>query len=134
MAAERSSTYECAIMLKSFISHFSSFFFSSSNTATHLGHPGIRSKYASLTVLVSPDPPKILQGDFILTTEEREIELECISENGKPAAEVYVYVYPSVFIVILFHSVVSIGHKCYNNVNCTFNPSKNKWFIVLKPI
>lgn len=56
----------------------------------HIGHPGIRSKYATLTVLVSPDPPKILQGDFILTTEDREIELECISENGKPAAEVII--------------------------------------------
>lgn len=53
-----------------------------------LGEPGIRSNYGTLTVLKSPDPPKILQGDYMVTTEDREIELECISENGKPAAEV----------------------------------------------
>lgn len=52
------------------------------------GEHGIRSNYASLTVLVSPDSPKILQGDFIVTTEDHEIELECVSANGKPAAEV----------------------------------------------
>lgn len=53
-----------------------------------LGEHGIRSKYATLSVLKSPDPPKILQGDNLVTTEDHEIELECVSENGKPAAEV----------------------------------------------
>lgn len=53
-----------------------------------LGEHGIRSKYATLSVLQSPDPPKILQGDNLVATEDREIELECVSENGKPAAEV----------------------------------------------
>lgn len=55
------------------------------------GEHGIRSNYATLTVLKSPDPPKILQGDYMVTTEDREIELECVSENGKPAAEVHIY-------------------------------------------
>lgn len=55
----------------------------------HIGHPGVRSRYATLTILVSPDPPIISQGDYLETTEDREIELECISANGKPAAEVY---------------------------------------------
>lgn len=53
-----------------------------------VGIPGIRSRFATLTVLVPPEPPKIIQGDFLVTTEDREIELECISVGGKPAAEV----------------------------------------------
>lgn len=52
------------------------------------GQPGIRSRFATLTILVPPETPKILQGDFMVTTEDREIELECISVGGKPAAEV----------------------------------------------
>ncbi|XP_067007432.1 irregular chiasm C-roughest protein isoform X2 [Anabrus simplex] len=52
------------------------------------GEPGIRSKFATLTVLVPPEPPRIVQGDFLVTTEDREIELECISQSGKPAAEI----------------------------------------------
>lgn len=52
------------------------------------GQPGIRSRFAKLTVLVPPEPPRILQGDFLVTTEDREIELECVSVGGKPAAEV----------------------------------------------
>lgn len=52
------------------------------------GEPGIRSKFATLTVLVPPEPPRIVQGDFLVTTEDREIELECVSLAGKPAAEV----------------------------------------------
>lgn len=53
-----------------------------------LGQPGIRSRFATLSILVPPEPPKILQGDFLVTTEDREIELECVSVGGKPAAEV----------------------------------------------
>lgn len=53
-----------------------------------LGEPAIRSRFATLTVLVPPDPPRIVQGDTLYTTEDREIELECISANGKPPAEV----------------------------------------------
>ncbi|XP_058063827.1 irregular chiasm C-roughest protein-like [Anopheles bellator] len=52
------------------------------------GMLGIRSKFATLTVLVPPEPPKIVQGDFLVTTEDREIELECVSAGGKPAAEI----------------------------------------------
>lgn len=53
-----------------------------------LGESGIRSRFAQLTVLVPPEAPKILQGDYLVTTEDREIELECVSVGGKPAAEV----------------------------------------------
>ncbi|CAH0718480.1 unnamed protein product, partial [Brenthis ino] len=52
------------------------------------GEPAIRSRYARLTVLVPPEPPKILQGNFYSTTEDRIIKLECISVGGKPPAEI----------------------------------------------
>ncbi|KAG8232943.1 hypothetical protein J437_LFUL013108 [Ladona fulva] len=77
------------------------------------GEPGIRSRFATLTILVPPEPPRILpqpgdvvtpagsgtesvgKGLFIpsnpmslLTTEDREIQLECVSKGGKPAAEI----------------------------------------------
>lgn len=53
-----------------------------------IGQPGIRSSFATISVLVPPEPPRILQGDHLVTTEDREIELECVSAGGKPAAEV----------------------------------------------
>lgn len=53
-----------------------------------LGEPAIRSRYARLTVLVAPEPPKIIQGNFLSTTEDSSIKLECISVGGKPPAEV----------------------------------------------
>lgn len=53
------------------------------------GEKGLRSTIAKLTVIVPPEPPKILQGDYLLVTEDRKIELECISVGGKPAAEVW---------------------------------------------
>ncbi|XP_046400034.1 kin of IRRE-like protein 1 isoform X2 [Ischnura elegans] len=80
------------------------------------GEPGIRSRFATLTVLVPPEPPRILpqpgdtvspasgtststghgsSGSFspsnpmsLMTTEDREIQLECVSKGGKPAAEI----------------------------------------------
>lgn len=52
------------------------------------GEPGIRSNFATISVLVPPDSPKIVQGDYLVTTEDREIELECVSYGGKPPAEV----------------------------------------------
>ncbi|XP_068624403.1 irregular chiasm C-roughest protein-like [Battus philenor] len=52
------------------------------------GEPAIRSRYAQLTVLVPPEPPKILQGNFFSTAEDRPIKLECVSVGGKPAAEI----------------------------------------------
>lgn len=52
------------------------------------GEPGIRSDFAKLIVLVPPEPARIIQGDYLVTTEDREIELECISSGGKPAPEV----------------------------------------------
>lgn len=52
------------------------------------GEPAIRSRYARLTVLVPPQPPKILQGNYLSTIEDRHVKLECVSIGGKPPAEV----------------------------------------------
>ncbi|XP_066905947.1 irregular chiasm C-roughest protein [Halyomorpha halys] len=52
------------------------------------GEPGVRSRFAQLTVYTPPEPPRIVQGESLLTTEDREIELECISLGGKPPAEI----------------------------------------------
>ncbi|KAL4154272.1 hypothetical protein QTP88_002096 [Uroleucon formosanum] len=53
------------------------------------GDPAIRSRKATLTVLVPPNRPRITpQGDIIYLTENSPFELECISEGGKPHAEI----------------------------------------------
>ncbi|XP_022828784.1 irregular chiasm C-roughest protein-like [Spodoptera litura] len=52
------------------------------------GEPPIRSRYARLLVLVPPEPPKILKGPVLQAVEDREVNLECISVGGKPAAEI----------------------------------------------
>ena len=49
----------------------------------------IRSRYATLTVLVPPEPPKLLPaGELLKTVEGRQVELRCESRGGKPASEV----------------------------------------------
>ncbi len=62
------------------------------NKFSFTGVSAIRSRSAQITVLVPPENPKIVKGntsiDEIVATEDREIELECISSGGKPAAEV----------------------------------------------
>lgn len=60
--------------------------------------PAIRSRKAMLTVLVPPNRPRIVQGDKIYTTENSPIELECISEGGKPQAEVSAEAFHILFI------------------------------------
>ena len=55
---------------------------------TNDGQPGLRSRFARLSVLVPPQKPQILQGSFLVTTEDRELVMECISVAGKPPAEV----------------------------------------------
>ncbi|XP_015795128.1 irregular chiasm C-roughest protein [Tetranychus urticae] len=51
------------------------------------GVGGIRSRDAALIVFVPPEPPKIVQGDFLRTTAGVTVELTCESHGGKPAAE-----------------------------------------------
>ena len=48
----------------------------------------IRSRDAILTVNVPPQSPIIVNGAFLRTTEDREVEIQCESRGGKPAAEV----------------------------------------------
>ena len=49
----------------------------------------IRSRYATLTVLAPPTPPRLMpEGDVYRTVEGRQVELRCESRGGKPAAEV----------------------------------------------
>ncbi|KAM3968499.1 irregular chiasm C-roughest protein isoform 2-T2 [Aphomia sociella] len=52
------------------------------------GETGICSRKAILNVLVVPDPPTIVQGDFIDATEDQPVDIECVSHGGKPAAEI----------------------------------------------
>lgn len=64
-----------------------------SSPCIYIGAQAIRSRSAQVTVLVPPENPKIVKDgnmsiDEIVATEDREIELECISSGGKPAAEV----------------------------------------------
>lgn len=62
---------------------------------TNDGQPALRSRFAKLSVLVPPQKPKILQGDFLITTEDRELVIECVSVAGKPPAEVSLSLSPS---------------------------------------
>lgn len=48
----------------------------------------IRSKDAKLTVQVPPEPPVIVNGDLLRTTESRDVNIECVSRGGKPKADV----------------------------------------------
>lgn len=50
--------------------------------------PAIRSVKAKLTVLVPPNRPRIVQGEYAFTAENVPLELECVSDGGKPPAEV----------------------------------------------
>ncbi|XP_041985814.1 irregular chiasm C-roughest protein-like [Aricia agestis] len=52
------------------------------------GEPAIRSQYARLMVLVPPEPPRIIGGPVVTAVEDQDINLECVSVGGKPAAEI----------------------------------------------
>lgn len=52
------------------------------------GEPAIRSRSARLLILAPPEPPKILKGPVLQAIEDREVNLECVSVGGKPAAEI----------------------------------------------
>ncbi|XP_022239753.1 irregular chiasm C-roughest protein-like isoform X2 [Limulus polyphemus] len=48
---------------------------------------GIRSRSAVFTVYVPPEPPRIIQRDYLETTAGMSVELTCESNGGKPTAE-----------------------------------------------
>lgn len=52
------------------------------------GTEQIRSNLAHLTVEVPTSPPKIVQGPLLQITEGEFKFLDCVSEDGKPAAKV----------------------------------------------
>ncbi len=56
------------------------------------GVRGIRSRSATFSVFVAPEPPIIVQakaqGDYLRTTAGMTIELTCEAHAGKPPAEV----------------------------------------------
>ncbi|KAG1670502.1 Irregular chiasm C-roughest protein [Nymphon striatum] len=54
-----------------------------------MGNKGIRSRKAKLVVFVPPQPPVIEEGSFLKTTSGAKEELTCVSDGGKPAAELY---------------------------------------------
>ena len=62
----------------------------------------IRSRDAVLTVNVPPEKPIIVNGDTLRTTEDREVEIQCVSRGGKPAAEVS----------IIFQTFTATKHAC----------------------
>lgn len=90
MVRLKNKKYTQKIILDKFqiISKFTFFYLFSQVSPGPQGQQGIRSQFATLNVLVPPEPPRILQGDFYLTAENEEIELDCISIGGKPAAKV----------------------------------------------
>ncbi|UYV83129.1 KIRREL [Cordylochernes scorpioides] len=51
------------------------------------GIKGIRSRTAQFTVFVPPEPPQIIQGDYLKSTAGMTVELTCESNGGKPPAE-----------------------------------------------
>lgn len=66
----------------------------------YAGQPGIRSRFTKVNVLVPSDAPRIIQGDFLLITENNEIKIECISDGGKPAADVSIHIIDLLFLIV----------------------------------
>lgn len=66
------------------------------------GEAPIISRAVNLSVLIPPEYPRIIQGSHLLTTEDREIEVECVSTKGKPAAEVRIINSYSSTVLMLF--------------------------------
>jgi len=80
--------------------------------AAEPGIAPIRSRYATLTVLVPPDAPRIrtaapaaaaADGAVLLeAVEGQTLEVECVSEGGKPASEVSEKSLTEVIINLIF--------------------------------
>ena len=62
-----------------------------------------------MTVNVPPEKPIIINGDTLRTTEDREVEIKCVSRGGKPAATVSTYFYISIIRPVLIN--VTPGQK-----------------------
>ena len=75
----------------------------------------VRSRYATLTVTVRPEPPVILQGALINTQEDRLIILECVSRGGKPAAEVSLTFYSNGYCILFAAINPSLNASIWSN-------------------
>lgn len=74
--------------------------------------PAIRSRKSTLTVLVPPDRPRIVPTESITVTENVPLELQCISDGGKPPAVVSsLSLSSSSFLCKLFLKI-RIVHPC----------------------
>ena len=82
---------------------------------TNDGQPGLRSRFARLSVLVPPQKPQIAQGEFLVTTEDRELVIECISVAGKPPAEVNFNQFIHKIIFILSLPMKLHANRCIRN-------------------
>lgn len=65
----------------------------------------------------------------MVTTEDREIELECVSENGKPAAEVHTHTQNKTKNISPFEIVYKL---CLEGVHATDAHVSNVPFLVAK--
>ena len=64
--------------------------YSNKKVGSNLSHGFFQNAY--LTVTVPPEPPIILNGNRIKTTETRKVKVKCSSRGGKPAAEVKILI------------------------------------------
>lgn len=78
---------------------------------TNDGQPALRSRFAKLSVLVPPHKPKITQGDFIITTEDRELVIECVSTGGKPPAEVSACTFFRLYVLFFYFAFPLQTHR-----------------------
>ncbi len=64
----------------------------------------IRSSVARLTVRVPPEPPVIVNGAVLRTTEATTVNIECVSRGGKPPSDVslYIFWYLKICLRVLF--------------------------------
>ena len=73
----------------------------------------IRSRDATLTVNVPPEPPMIINGDVLSTNEDREVEIKCVSRGGKPVPTVSLLKYAPFTVFKTYQkslSLMSNGH------------------------
>ena len=86
--------------------------------AAEKGIAPIRSRYATLTVLVPPNRPKMLGGSgadgqkIHKTVEGRNVELRCESRGGKPAAEVRIFLLLKYVKFIIDLTFISYQSQC----------------------
>ena len=91
----------------------------------------VRSRYATLTVTVRPEPPVILEGALIRTQEDRVTILECVSRGGKPAAEVTIeWWWWRMYLLHAFWSTFALPRVSFEFIFYLFTINRNGYCIV----